>query len=228
MIQVRGKLFAATVAMAGLLALGGTATAAAPDQKADNPAPATTSAAAPQKSGKAAADPQAGGKVAAAAAVCEYPVNVAVPDKRIRTITSSDARYYYNDVAWQDLGCGSLDIVIPRGKTAGILARTSGELTCTHTDGVDTTQWCLGRIQINYTDAYPVETEADGSFAWAQSSSDYAAWEANIMERSRTVRCPENATADCKINVNTQVRNHAPNLEFRVDGTHMTVEAHVY
>ena len=216
------KTLVASIALAGLLGIGSLASAA-PNSSSDNQAPPTSSVAAPSK---VTTDPQvkAGGtSLAAPAATCEYPIDATNAALQTKVITSSTARYYTN-LEWMDLACGSLTVTVPRGKAAGVTVDANAELTCTHISEADTTQWCEGRVLVNHTDGFPVETEADGSFAWAHSETDFGAWESNTMSRSRTLRCPENSPGDCSYNVRVQVKVHAPNLEFRVDGSHVRAQ----
>lgn len=167
------------------------------------------------------ADPQVPGRaaLAAAAATCEWPVNATNSALQTKTVTSSTARYK-SDTAWGNLECGALTVTVPPGMRGGLVVSTDAEVTCTGTDP-DLTEWCLGRVLVNGVEAFPRELEADGSFSWAQSSTDIGAWESAAFSRSTTLTCAGNVT--CSWNVQVQVRNHAEGLSFRIDGS--TVEA---
>lgn len=207
--------------LAGLLvALLGSvsaASAAAPDSVETAP-----SAQLPLHS-TAVQDPQVSGGVSAQAATCETPVNVTNALLQTKTVTSSTARFY-TSTDWTNLECGQLTVSVPRDMRGGLVVRTDAELTCTGPTP-DQTQWCLGRVLVNGVEGYPKATEADGSFAWAQSSPDAGAWESNSFTRSLTLRCPTSSTTNlpCMWNVQVQVRNHVDGLTFRVDDS--TVEA---
>ncbi len=167
-------------------------------------------------------DPQIpGGRVSAAAVACEWPVNATNSALQTRTVTSSEPRYKM-DTAWSDLECGMLTVTVPRGMRGGLVVHVDAEVTCTGTSP-DATEWCLGRVLVGGLDAFPRELEVDGSFAWAQSSTDGGAWESNAFTRSVTLECSPNHEGPCSWPVKVQVRNHAPGLSFRIDGS--TVEA---
>jgi hypothetical protein len=183
---------------------------------------ASAAAAAPSRANQAAAsDPQVpSGFAAAAAATCEWPVNITNASLQTKTITSSTPRNYAS-TAWTNLDCGALTVTVPAGMRGGLVVRTDAELTCTG-PAEDQTQWCLGRVLVGPSEMFPRELESDGSFAWAQSSPDIGAWESNSFTRSHTLVCPQ-GTAPCSWTVQVQVRNHTEGLDFRVDGS--TVEA---
>ena len=166
-------------------------------------------------------DPQVPGKASVAAAVCEWPVNATNAMLQTKTVTSSSARFK-SDTAWSDLECGALTVTVPSGMRGGLVVHVDAEVTCTGL-APDATEWCLGRVLVGGLDAFPRELEADGSFAWAQSSTDFGAWESNAFTRSMTLECSPNHEGPCSWPVKVQVRNHADGLSFRVDGS--TVEA---
>lgn len=169
-------------------------------------------------------DPQMPGGVASIqAAVCEWPVNNTNAALQTRTVTSSSARFK-TDTAWSTLECGTLVVTVPPGMRGGLVVHVDAEVTCTGLSP-DATEWCQGRVLVDGVAAFPRELEVDGSFAWAQSSTDFGAWESNGFTRSMQLTCPSSATAPCSKLVQVQWRNHAENLSFRVDGS--TVEAQV-
>ncbi len=168
-------------------------------------------------------DPQKSDGLSAAAASCMFPVNATNSALQTKTVTSRDARNY-SATAWTNLECGQLTVTVPRGRNAGLVVRTDAELTCTGS-APDATQWCEGRVLVSGVQAEPAAQEADGSFAWAQSSTDVGAWESNSFTRSATLRCPAVSTTQlpCAFSVNVQVKAHTTGLNFRVDDS--TVEA---
>ncbi|HEU5187836.1 MAG TPA: hypothetical protein VFT87_05025 [Candidatus Saccharimonadales bacterium] len=166
-------------------------------------------------------DPQVPSGVSTQAAVCEWPVNATNAALQTKVVTSSTPRFK-SDTAWSNLECGALTVTVPPGMRGGMVVRTDAEVTCTG-PAPDTTQWCLGRVLVNGVEAFPRELELDGSFAWAQSSTDFGAWESNSFTRSMTLNCPSSANEPCAWQVQVQVRNHMDDLSFRVDGS--TVEA---
>jgi hypothetical protein len=164
------------------------------------------------------------GTVSGAAAVCVYPLPVTNGELQTKAVTSVTPRFHDSTV-WTNLECGSLSVSVPRGKRGLLAVRTGGEVTCTG-PAVDQTQWCEGRVLVNGFQAHPAAQEADGSFAWAQSSPDVGAWEANSFSRFQTLSCPTTSLLPlCTWNVQVQVRNHAEGLSFRVDES--TVETQV-
>ena len=177
-------------------------------------ASATASSSAPK-------DPQVPGSVSVQAATCEWPVNATNSALQTKTITSSTARFKA-DTVWSNLECGALTVTVPPGMRGGLVVSTDAEVTCTGA-APDQTQWCLGRVLVNGIEAFPRELEIDGSFAWAQSSTDVGAWESNAFTRSTTLTCA--STSPCSWNVQVQVRNHVDGLNFRIDGS--TVQAQV-
>lgn len=165
-------------------------------------------------------DPQVPGSTVQAA-VCEWPVNVTNSALQTKTITSSSARFNSGTV-WSNLECGALTVTVPPRTIGGLVVRVDAEVTCTGLEP-DQTQWCQGQVLVDGLAAFPRELEADGSFAWAQSSTDFGAWESNSFTRSQTLVC--RTTTPCTSLVQVQVRNHASGLSFRIDGS--TVEAQV-
>jgi hypothetical protein len=193
--------------------LPATAAASAPDS---NVGTAEPSVQVPLKPAAGQQDPQASGP-AALAAVCQFPVSATNPYMQSKTVTSVDARFY-SSTDWTPLECGQLTVSVPRGHRAGLVVDVSAEVTCTG-PAPDQTQWCQGRVMVGNTEAHPRVTEADGSFAWAQSSNDVGAWESNAFERSLTLSCPASTTTQtpCVWPVRVDVRNHTTGLNFRVD-----------
>jgi len=175
------------------------------------------------KNGQDAANAKLDAKaqVAAAAPDCKFysATNASVQN---RVYTNNTATNYTN-TDWANMQCGSFSVSVPRGKSALVVVKTDAEVSCTVS--TSDSQWCQGRVLIDNVEGQPNAPESD-SFSWANSQTDGSAWESNAFTRTAAVRCPaDNKDALCTYMVRAQVKNHAPNMTFRVDDS--TVDASV-
>jgi len=155
-----------------------------------------------------------------------------VPDCKFYSATNASvqSRVYTNNTAtnytntdWVNMQCGSFTVSVPRGKSALIVVKTDAEVRCNVATSDD--QWCQGRVLIDGAEGQPNAPESD-SFSWANSQTDPNAWESNAFTRTAAVRCPiDSNNALCTYMIRAQVKNHAPNMNFRVDDS--TVDASV-
>lgn len=139
--------------------------------------------------------------------------------EQTRVVTNNTAGFY-TSTAWTNLACGSTVVTVPRGRRALLVVHVDAEVLCTGADG----QWCQGRVLIAGVEGQPSAPEPD-SFSWANSELNANQWESNAFTRTRLLGCPARyPRASCTFTVVTQVRNHAADLNFRVDDS--TVHAH--
>ena len=160
-------------------------------------------------------------QVAGAAPDCKFfsATNAAVQ----RRVYTNNTATNYTNTDWQNMQCGSFSVSVPRGKSALVVVKTDAEVSCTV--ATSDSQWCQGRVLIDNAEGMPNAPEPD-SFSWANSQTDPSAWESNAFTRTAQVRCPaDNKDALCTYMVRAQVKNHAPNMTFRVDDS--TVDASV-
>ena len=168
--------------------------------------------------------------IAAAAPDCHFfsATNGAVQ----RRVSTNNTPGFYTATAWTDLACGTFDVTVPRGKSALVVVKTDAEVTCTTGDDAND-QWCQGRVLIGPNEGQPNAPEPD-SFAWSNSQTDPNAWESNAFSRTEYLRCPREGNHDpqtgatagnkpCTFPIKVQVKNHAADLNFRVDDA--TVDA---
>jgi hypothetical protein len=195
-MPMRRPIVAAVVALAAVLALGGGLLAGS--SQAATPSPQAAPAAVPACTGWLATNPYL----------------------QTRLVTTSDASTY-TSTAYVPMACGTTAVSVPRGRRGLIVVGVDAEVTCTGPAG----QWCLGQVLIGGVVGQPSAPEPD-SLAWAHSTPDAAAWEANTFTRTRFVACPSTApAAGCSCQVQVQVRTHADGLLLRVDDS--TVHAQV-
>jgi len=158
---------------------------------------------------------------AAAAPDCNfYSATNAALQRRVYTNNTPTT---YTTTDWVNLQCGSFSVSVPRGKSALIVAKADAEVSCTVS--TSDSQWCQGRILINNLEGQPTAPEPD-SFSWANSQTDPNTWESNAFTRTAYVRCPaDSREALCTYMIRAQIKNHAPNMLFRIDDS--TVDADV-
>jgi hypothetical protein len=183
---------------------------------------AAAAVAVPAASAIGAASPQSRQDTAAATATTSSCTGFSATNSAVQTrVVTTSTPTFYTSTSWTNLACGSTTVTVPRGRSALVVVSVDGEVTCTGAGG----QWCLGRVLIAGAEGYPTAPEPD-SFSWANSEPNANQWESNAFTRTRALSCPSSSTAaSCTFAIVTQVRNHAANLNFRVDDS--TVRAQV-